>query len=289
MTRDEAKIILQSFRSNGQDADDSFFAEASALAKTDAELAVWFAQQQKFDALVSSEIKSLPASPNLKAKILARENKQRQKIVELPAPVWWRNLFSFNSPVSWAMAAAVVILLGIAVFWNQSNGSARFADYSAQMVSAAINDSNHVDMENKDMKQVVAWLGEHHGENKLVLPVALNGDNGLAGCRVLDWHGQKVSMLCYGLSGSGHVDLFVTEVNAFSDAPPVDRPQFANSGGTPTASWSHDGKVYLMVGHGEATDLQKILQPQTAIKRQSPFGISFELATISNFNKNCLE
>jgi anti-sigma factor RsiW len=289
MNREEAKLILQSYRPGGQDAGDPQFAEALALAKQDAGLAAWFAQQQKFDAQVSREIKSLPMPFDLRAKILARENLPRQKIVELPAPAWWRGLFSFNSPASWVMAAAILILCCLAVFLKQTEGSAVFADYSAQMVSAAMNDTNHVAVENKDMKQIVNWLAEHHGENKFVLPVALNGDSGLMGCRVLDWHGQKVSMLCYGLSGMGHVDLFVAKANVFSDAPPEDKPQFASSGGMPTASWSHEGEVYLMVGHGDVTDLEKVLHPKTAIKRQSPLGFSCKLASISNFQKNYLE
>ncbi len=285
MNREEARLILQSYRPGGQDAGDPQFAEALALAKQDAELAAWFARQQKFDAQISHEIKSLPAPPDLKAKILAQGNPQRQKIVELSAQAWWRNLFSFSSPVSWAMATVVLIVLSVAVFWKPSKGQPRFADYSAQMAFAAVNDANHVDVENKDMKQVVAWLAEHHGENKFVLPVALNGDSGLMGCRVLDWHGQKVSMLCYGLSNSEHVDLFVAEVKIFSDAPLEDKPQFVSSGGMPTASWSHDGKAYLMVGHGDMTALEKILQPKTTVKRQLPADISFELAGISNFRK----
>lgn len=289
MNREEARLILQSYRPGGQDAADPQFTAALALAKSDAALAAWFAEQQKFDAQISREIKSLAAPLDLKAKILATANPQRQKIVELPAPAWWRNLFSFSSPVSWAMTTVVLILLSLAIFWKQPKDSARFADYSAQMVYAAVNDSTHVDVENKDMKQVVNWLAEHHGENKFVLPVALDGDSGLMGCRVLDWHGHKISMLCYGLKNSGHVDLFVAKANIFSGALPEDKPQFVSSGGMPTASWSHDGKVYLMVGHGDMTDLEKILQPKTAIKRQLPWDISFKLAMVSNFSKNFLE
>jgi hypothetical protein len=70
-------------------------------------------------------------------------------------------------------------------------------------------------------------------------------------------------MLCYGLSGAGHVDLFVADAKVFPDAPPVDSPQFASSGGMPTASWSHDGMVYLMVGHSADADLKKLLQPES--------------------------
>jgi anti-sigma factor RsiW len=289
MNRDQARLILQSYRPAGQDAADPQFAEALALAKQDAELAAWFAEQQKFDAQISREIKSLPAPSDLKAKILARRNSQRQQIVELPAPVWWRDLFSFNSPVSWAMAAAMLILFNLAIFWRHAESTARFADYSAQMVSAAVNDTNHVDVANSDMKQVVAWLGEHQGESQFVLPVALNGSSGLMGCRVLDWHGQKVSMLCYGLKGSGHVDLFVAEAKYFPDAPPVDQPQFASSGGMPTASWNHDGKVYLMVGHNTSADLEKILQPKEVLKNQFLAGVPARLASHSNFNDFFLE
>jgi anti-sigma factor RsiW len=261
MNHQEARLILQSYRPGGQDAADPQFAGALARLKSDPELAAWFADQQKFDAFAGRNLKSAAVPPDLKAKILADAVRSRQKIVGLPAPAWWRNLF--RPPVSWAMTAAIAVLLSVAIFCRPPARAAHFADYSAQMVSAAVNDTNHVDIDNSDMKQVVAWLGEHHGENKFVLPAALNGANGLMGCRVLDWRGRKVSMLCYGLNGAGHVDLFVAEAKAFSDAPPEDQPQFARSGRMPTASWSHDGMVYLMVGHRADADLKKLLQPES--------------------------
>jgi anti-sigma factor RsiW len=288
MDFETAKLILQSYRPGGQDAGDPHFAEALALVKSEPGLAAWFAQQQKYDAWVSGKIKSLAAPADLKAKILSRENPLRQKTLELPAPAWWRSLFSFSSPVAWTMAA-VLLILGFAVFWKESGNRAPFAEYSARMVYAAEHDANHVEIENKDLKQVMTWLAEHHGENKFVLPVALNGDNGLMGCRVLDWHGQKVSMLCYGLSGSSHVDLFVAAANAFPDAPPEDQPQFVSSGGLPTASWSHDGKAYLLVSHGDGTILEKILRPTTALKTRRFGSVYFAQAGIFNFNKNYLE
>jgi anti-sigma factor RsiW len=284
--RKEAKLILQSCRPSDQDAGDPQFAAALALAKSDPELEAWFAEQQKFDAQVRDAVQSLPAPLDLKAAILAGENPPRQKSIELPASAWWQNLFSFRSPISWVTAAAVCLLLGAVLFWQSSIGNARFADYSAQMVSAAVNDKNHVDVGNSDMKQVVAWLGEHQSENKFVLPVALNGDSGLMGCRVLDWHGQKISMLCYGLKNSGHVDLFVADVKIFSDAPPVDQPQFASRGGMPTASWSHDGQVYLLVGHSSGRDLEKILQSNTASNRPTQAVIASLLAELVYISKN---
>jgi anti-sigma factor RsiW len=274
MNREEAKLLLQSYRSNGQDADDPQFAEALTLAKNDSELAAWFAEQQKFDAMVSSGLQKIAAPSQLKSQILARGQKSArpETFAEPPVANWWRNLFSFNSPVAWA-AAIILIFICLGIFWEKPGGQARFADFSARMVFAAVNDTNHVDAKITDMKQVAAWLAERHGENKFVLPVALNGKNSLMGCRVLDWHGQKVSMLCYLLKDSGHMDLFVADAKIFSDAPP-DRPQFATSGGMPTASWSRDGLAYLIVGHGNESDLEKILQLKAAVAMRLSASIS---------------
>ena len=275
MNREEARLLLQTYRHGGQDAEDPQFAEALALAKRDPELAAWFARQQKFDALVSDGLRQVRAPSHLKAQILARGPKEKN---EGPSFLGWlQNLISFRSPVSWAAAAAVLIFLGLAVFLKHPEDSAHFADYSAQMVHVAVTDVHHLDVENKHMTQVVAWLAEHHGENKFNLPVALNGASGLMGCRVLDWHGQKISMLCYGLSSSGHIDLFVAEAKVFSDAPPEDKPQFASSGGMPTASWSHGGIAYLMVGHNADADLRKLLPPETASAKAHPSSQSFHL------------
>ena len=100
MNRDEAKLILQSYRPGGRDAGDPYFAPALALAKQDAELAAWFAEQQAFDARISGALQQLRVPSRLKAEILAAAETK-----ESPVATWWRNLFSRQSPVSWALAA----------------------------------------------------------------------------------------------------------------------------------------------------------------------------------------
>ena len=257
MNRDEAKLILQSYRPGGRDAGDPYFAPALALAKQDAELAAWFAEQQALDARISGALQQLRVPSRLKAEILAAAETK-----ESPVATWWRNLFSRQSPVSWALAAVILILLSVALFWKKPAGQSGFADYAAQMVNAAVNDPHHVDIEASNMKQAVAWLSAHRGEGNLTLPTTFDGNHDLMGCRVLDWHGQKVSMLCYSVQGTKHVDVFVAEANIFADAPPLDQPQFAMSGGMPTVSWTHDGKVYLAVSHGDNDILKNLLGPE---------------------------
>ena len=103
MNREEARLILQSCRRGGQDAADPQFAEALALAKQDPELAAWFEQQQKFDALVGGSLRQVRAPARLKAEILAL-GKSPETPAESPVSVWWQGLFAWNSPVPWAVA-----------------------------------------------------------------------------------------------------------------------------------------------------------------------------------------
>lgn len=257
MNREEAKLILQAYRPGGQDAGDPYFAAALALAKQDPELAAWFAAEQQFDARVSGDLQQVRVPSRLKAEIFALGQKQQSQ--ESPMAAWWRNLFSWQLRVAWAAAAVIVVVLGLALFRAKPEGPARFAEYSTEMVNTAVNDQHHVDTEASGMKQAVAWLASHQGENNLVLPGGLNDDKNVMGCRVLDWHGKKVSMLCYSVKGMEHVDVFVADANIVSDAPPLDHPQFAMRGGLPTASWTHDGKVYLAISHGDNAVLKTVL------------------------------
>jgi hypothetical protein len=120
MNRDEAKLILQSYRPGGQDAADPHFAEALALAKTDPELAAWFAAEQKFDACVSGGLQQVRVPAELKKEILARQKKSQPPkepaTSESPVSVWWRNLFSRQSPVAWAFATVILIIAASAIF-----------------------------------------------------------------------------------------------------------------------------------------------------------------------------
>jgi hypothetical protein len=266
MTRDEAKLILSAYRPGGQDAGDPQFAAALTLAKTDLELAAWFAAEQTFDANVSNHLQQLRVPSRLKAEILAANRPETPSFA-----AWWQHLFSRQSPVSWALAAIIILVFTIAIFWKKPAGSTSFAEYSAQMVHAAVHDANHVDAPAADLKQAMAWLTAHQGDKHWVLPLALNDGPGLMGCRVLDWRGRKVSMLCYNINDSAHVDVFVTAANVFPDAPPVDQPQFARNAETATAGWTHEGKVYLTVSHGDETILKKILSPQTALESRPDY------------------
>jgi hypothetical protein len=258
MSSDEARLILQAFRPGGKDADDPYFADALAMVKCDPELAAWFTEQQAFDSRISGSLQQIRVPSRFKAEILAQHKNE-------PAPAlnWWRQVFVLQSPASWALAAIILMVFGLALFWNYSQAQSGFTGYSAQMVNAAMLDQHHVDRDVGDLKTALASLPLNLTESQLSLPIRLDGGKGLNGCRNLAWHGQNVAMLCFRPAGGGHVDLFVTAAAIFPDAPPADQPRFGTSNGTPTASWTHDGEAYLAVSHSDETLLKNLWSSQS--------------------------
>jgi hypothetical protein len=259
MNRDEAKLILQSWRPGGRDKGDPYFAEALAMVERDAELSAWFVEQQAFDAQIIGSMQQVRVPSRLKAEILAK-NKTR------PAPLFgrWREFFARQSPAAWAVATLILVVLSMTMFWHRSPIKSRFTDYSAQMVNTAMLDQHHVDRDVSDLKTALVSLSMDLAEHDLALPSRLERGIGLQGCRTLAWHGQKVAMLCFMPKAGGHVDVFMTAAEIFPDAPPTDQPRFAVRNGSPIASWTHNGETYLAVSHGDEAILKNLWSPEQA-------------------------
>ena len=71
MTTQEAKFLLSAYRPDGRDAADPFFAEALAQARSDPELAAWFAREQAMDARISERLGGIVPPQALRESILA--------------------------------------------------------------------------------------------------------------------------------------------------------------------------------------------------------------------------
>ena len=102
MDRAEAKILLEAYRP--EDADDPAFAEALALTRTDSELAAWFGQMQRFDAILVSKFEEVPVPSDVRRRILAGQ--AREKII--PAAHLFR---------AWYVPASLAALILVGLFF----------------------------------------------------------------------------------------------------------------------------------------------------------------------------
>lgn len=244
MNREEAKYILHAYRPGGQDANDPQFREALELLKYDAELAQWFARELAFDSRIAARFQAVPVPPHLKSRLLAAG-----KVVSVPSRRW-------RTPAWFAAAAAVVLLLSAGAFWLVSRGNRPFAEFREAMVQASLDMDPHVSVIDLDLGRARRWLADHGAHGDFSLPAGLR-DHSNANCRVLDWRGNKISLLCFHLENGGHADLFVIPEDSVVDLLPSPAPHFARLGDVTTATWRQDGYLYLLAG--KDSDLERLL------------------------------
>ncbi len=245
MTREEAQFILQAYRPTGEDAHDPQFEEAFALIGNDPELASWFAREQELDAAIAEKIHSVPAPPNLRAQLLLA-----RKVIH-PRP-WWRK------PGWIAAAALIALLIAVASFFlPRRSAETEFASFRKAMVEASLDETHHLDVWDMDTSQLKQWLLENGGDQNFVLPAGL-ADKEIIGCKVLKWHGHRVTLLCL-IFGDNHVDVFVANK---SDLPGVSlsaAPRFGFRNGVTTAAWRRKGKIYFIAGNVSRSHLEQLL------------------------------
>lgn len=246
MTNEQAKLLLQAYRPGGQDAQDTLYAEALEQVRRDPELARWFEVEQRLDAAIGRKLRELPVPPALKHNILAAELMTRSE-------PWWR-----RRGIGLAAAAAAAVLLAGAAMWLQSQGAPQFAAYRDEMIQRALKDPDHLTFASRDLASIRQWLQAREVDAAFDLPARLRGLTP-HGCRIVDWNGERIVLICLVPEGKSHVDLFVIDRTRFRDFTPSAGPQFGRSGALTTAVWRKGNKTYLLAGKLDEDQLSRFL------------------------------
>lgn len=250
MDNEQAKFILQAYRPNGQDAHAPQFREALEQVQRDPELARWFAAEQALDSAISRKLKSTPVPSDLKNTILAG-----RKVIRTQR---WR-----ERPPVVALAAALALLLVAAGYWLQTKpakGALTLGAFQRDMV-AAFGTPHQFHGGSQTGEQIRQWLAQHGGQADFASPAALKNAREAA-CDVLDWHGRKVTLICYVAKLNGamkEMHLVVIDQADLPGVPRVEKPQFARVGDHATAAWSQDDKLYVLAAQGDVGFLRKFL------------------------------
>ena len=248
MNREEAKFILQAYRPDGRDAQDAQFAEALEQLKHDPALAEWFHEQQALDDTIAEKLRSAPVPSNLRAEILAG-----QKTVHPSA--WW----SRRSALA-ALAACLVVLLGLAGTLFKSDAQPSFADYRTEMVHFVQDleqGSETLRLKTSDVQEIRAWLQANAGHEPVVLPAHLTADSGL-GCRVLKWKGNAVALACFRLEDDSKVHVLIIDAEKVGGCPDDCTRYFASVEDMNTTAWTTGLRTYLMVSRAPEETLRKL-------------------------------
>ncbi|HEX3718985.1 MAG TPA: hypothetical protein VH595_13535 [Verrucomicrobiae bacterium] len=253
MNTNEAKQILMLFRPGTADETDSSFDEARQLAANDPELAQWFKAHSEAYLILRRKFQSIPVPVGLKEQILSE-----RKIHRSAFQIYWRPAL--------AIAAVVALLLGIyASVWHVP-GADRYAAYRKRMTETALR-SYYMELISRDPIAIRAFLKSKNAPADYSLPSGLK-TAAVVGCVASKWHGNPVSMICFKsgrpLPPGDQSDLwlFVTDRSTIANPPSEEQraPVFARVNKATTASWSGDGKIYLLAAVGDEALLRKYIQ-----------------------------
>lgn len=264
----QARTILACYRPGVDDPRSAPFAEALEQARRDPELARWLESETAFDAAIGARLKDAPVPPGLAARILAG------RPAAAPA-VWWR-----QPAVALASLAAVLVAAIVVVALERRASPSDFASYREQMGALVAGDYK-MDVETRELPVIQDFFARRQWPADYSVPSNLQGYP-LEGAMAVDWHGHRISVICFGAEGDDSKDLwlFVADRDIVSDAPLSTAPAFAPAGNLTTASWSAAGKVYLLAGRGDEQSLRGFLPgPGPAqSSRRSGCGVSRQVA-----------
>jgi hypothetical protein len=115
-----------------------------------------------------------------------------------------------------------------------------------------------------DLSQIRVYLAQNAAPSDYTLPAPLEKTD-TTGCAIQSWQGQKVSMICFRTGNplppkqQGDLWLFVVDRASVIGAPDSASPQFTKVNQLTTATWTQDGKLYLLATQGDEQALQKFL------------------------------
>ena len=254
MNINEAKTILLLYRPGTIDAEDPQIAAALALAESESELARWLKEHCARQDALRAKFQHITVPAGLKEQIISEQAVLRRRI-------YWRHRLALA-------AATVVVLLGfLAMLWlprhHDQPEIRTFANYQSQMIGFALSPYGMA-LATNDMDQIRNFLAHGHAPSDYTLPAPLKETTAI-GCTVKYWSGTRITMICFRTGKPlppdrpGDLWLFVADSAAVQGAPDTTAPQFAQVNQIITATWTQNGRLYLLATEGDESVIRKFL------------------------------
>lgn len=256
MSREEAKTILLLYR-NPADAQDPQIAEALELAKADAELSHWFENHCAVQNTLREKFRAIGIPAALKEQIVS------EQISNMKAKARREKFIAAGAIV---VIVAALTVFGVSYYSDHSKGrppAPTLANYESGMLYYT-HPGYGMDLVTNDLAQIKDHFTQAAAPADYVLPAPL-AQTVATGCAVKDWNGAKVSMICFATGRPlpqglpGDLWLFVVDRAAVTDAMDSAVPQFSKVSDITVATWTQNGKLYVLGVQGDETTLRRYL------------------------------
>ncbi len=251
MNPEESKFLLSSLRPSDANSSDPEIAKAFEQMANDPELQAWFDAQHRFDETVSEKLNEISPPEDLKDTLLAGvrvSQKKRQ----------WR------TSTALACAALIGILLLSVILFRPINGDSTMAEYRTDMIQS-LEQLTHIELPTGTAEEIRSYLNAEGQLPHFALPASW-ADRELGGCRILNWEGNQVSLICFrDKSGSEPpIHLLVLDASALKHTSISAAPTSVADGDWSTVYWKQGEKIYLLATQKKDLKLEdKILSDWT--------------------------
>lgn len=242
MDKQTARMILASYRA--QDANDPVFAEALRELETDPELAAWFEESQRFDAVMSSKLQDFPVPRSVKEQILTGGYATSVPVHSVPRRQW-------QIPLG---IAAGLLLLGM-ITWKMISPTRALPAYAMQAINFT-NEMPALQFVCFNASAVAAWVNEQPGAQRahITLPKPDKGaDMAMVGSSVVDWNGQPVVMIA--LQNHGRMAMFYILPNDAATQLREGATETYQRGDWVVRATNNKGQLRIMTAKGKPENL----------------------------------
>jgi hypothetical protein len=293
MDKIQAKFLLNSFRPDGADADDSVFSEALHLAAEDRDLGEWFAAERAFDAQFSQALTAvaIPATllPAIHAAMLTDRGDVPQATEVLDAamigavsmirpPQHLRAsilaAMERGTPVaakiSWLRRVSIPLAaaagIAVAILATRPDAAAPIANSAPLRVDVVEVGFIHayqspffnLDNRGENPGELFQLLGEKKLPCPQILPQGLSSLKGI-GCRELIVDGKRGSLICFDDTRHGTLHLVIFKREDVSDSLPCElAPSFHQRGNWASARWCDGTHVFVLIAATETDKLAEL-------------------------------
>lgn len=231
---------------------DPEIAEALRHLESDPILKQKWESQQQWDRQIRKSLQNQPIPSDLQSKILKSKRAPQKDFVEESKIVF----FPFWNQITWALAAMIVLFVGI---WSSfSDSSMRdFVHFESQAVDYT-QSIFRLSKKSPDLDEIRSWLAQQGTPHIFKIPFQLSDLTGI-GCKQVKFAGITSSMICFQINGKHQeVHLFVMNKEQIQRLPSYGVPEFRAKKGNAIASWTDDEYAYVLTGNVSLDEMKKL-------------------------------
>ena len=206
------------------------------------------------DGCVAAGRKAGPLAAPLEARILL-PREAAARLAPAP-PIWLELLRRFDlTPylqrfsARWAAIAAAAIFLGI-VSLAATREPLTFARYRTEVIEASWQANPHLEFRSTEPAEIKQWFKSRGFLLEEIIPKAITNAQ-VQGCRLIEWRGHRVAMLCLFEEGRGY-HFFIADGLGVEYLPWEDKPDFEDVGSWKrswkTIAWSAGDRTFVLAG-----------------------------------------